>query len=123
MVLLDISFEGSVLSRSQSRWRPGFSKRNDVVIDEVLVVAGRVGIKFGFRNLLAVVPGHRHLLPMEVKVGCVDESLPDGKDLSSRRIILRLQKRHGRTVFAYGRSFLAQITAADIGTLLWVVPI
>src|SRR5205823_12378393 len=73
MVLLDISFEGSVLSRSQSRWRPGFSKRNDVVIDEVLVVAGRVGIKFVFRNLLAVVPGHRHLLPMEVKVGCVDE--------------------------------------------------
>ena len=48
MVLLDISFEGSVLSRSQSRWRPGFSKWNYVVVDKVFAVAGGVGVKFAF---------------------------------------------------------------------------
>src|SRR6266513_3252938 len=122
MVLLDIGFEGPVLSRSQTRRRAAFSKRYDLIIDEIFVVTGRMRIKFVFRDLFAVVPGHRHLLPMEVKVGHIDKSLPDGKDLSSRRIVLRLQKDHSGTVFVYGRSFLAQITPADVGTLLWVVP-
>ena len=68
------------------------------------------------------MPGHRHFLPMKVKVGRTDDFLPDGEELASCRIIFRLQKDQGRAVFAYGRSFLAQITPADVGTLLWVVP-
>src|SRR5207248_299255 len=121
MVLFDIGFEGPVLSRSQTRRWAAFSKRNNLVIDEVFIVAGRMGIKFVFRDLFAVVPRHRHLLPMEVKVGHIDKSGPDGKDLSSCGIVLRLQKDHSRTVFAYGRSFFAQISPADVGMLLRVV--
>src|SRR5436190_11945966 len=123
MVLLYIGFEGPVLRRSQTKRRAGISKRNDVIIDEVFVISRRMSIKFVFRDFFAGMPGHRYLLPMEVKVGCIDESLPDGKDLSSGRIVLRLQKDHGRTVFAYGRSFFAQTAPANVGTLLWVVPI
>src|SRR5437867_4562500 len=123
MVLLDIGFEGPVLSRPEILRRAALSKWDDVIIDEVFVIAGRIVIKFVFRDFFAGMPGHRYLLPMEVKVGCIYKSGPDGKDLSSRRIVLRLQKDHGRTVFAYGRSFLAQIAPANVGTLLWVVPI
>src|SRR6266480_2081037 len=121
MVLLDIGFEGPVLSRSQTRRRAAFSKWNDLIIDEVFIVAGRMGIKFVFRDLFAVVPRYRHLLPMEVKVGHIDKSGPDRKDLSSCGIVLRLQKDHGRAVFAHGGRFFAQICPADVGTLLWVV--
>src|SRR4030095_5267244 len=123
MVLLDIGFEGPVLSRSQTRRRAAFSKRNNLVIDKVFVVAGRMGIKFVFRDLFAVVPRYRHLLPMKVKGRDIDGPLPDGKDLSSCRIVLRLQKDHGRAVFAHGGRFFAQISPADVGALLWVVPI
>ena len=59
-----------------------------------------MGIKFVFRNLFAVVTGHRHLLPMKMKGGHIDDSLADGKDLSGGRIILRLEKDQGRAVFA-----------------------
>jgi len=114
--LLDVGFESSVLSRAQTRRRAGFSKRNDVVIDEVFVVASVWVLKFAFlkpSRLGARVP---HLLPMEVKVGCIDESLPMGKICPSPNL-LRLQKDHSGTVFVYGRSFLAQITPADVGTL------
>src|SRR6266581_3920532 len=121
MVLLDIGFEGSVLSRSQTRRRTAFSKRDHVIVNKVFVVAGRVGIKFVLRDFFAWVTGHRHLLPMEVKTGRIDESLPEGKDLSSCRIVLGLQKDHGGTVFAYSRGVFAQISPADVGTLLWIV--
>src|SRR6266513_3909103 len=122
MVLLDIGFEGPVLSRPETRRRAGISKRNYVVVDKVFAVAGGVGVKLAFRDLLPVMPGDRHFLPMKVKVGRFDHFLPDGEELASCRIIFRLQKDQGRAVFAYGRSFLAQITPADVGTLLWVVP-
>ena len=123
MVLLDVGLEGPVLSCSETRRRAGISKRDDVIIDEVFAVAGRVGIKFAFRDLLAVMPGYRHFLPMKVKVGRFDDFLPDGKELASCRIIFRLQKDQGRTVFADSGRLFAEIAPADVGTLLWVVPI
>src|SRR5205823_12208294 len=104
MVLLDIGFECPVLSRSQTRGRAAFSKRNNLVLDEVLIVAGRMGIKFVFRDLFAVVPGHRPLLPMELKPAPTDTSGPFGKDLSSCGIVLRLQKDYGWAAFAHGSS-------------------
>src|SRR6266576_6303739 len=121
MVLLDISFEGSVLSRSQSRWRPGFSKWNYVIVDKVFAVAGGVGVKLAFRDLIPVMPGDRHFLPMKVKVGRFDDFLPDGEELASCRIVLRLQKDHGRTVFADSGRLFAEITPADVGTPLRIV--
>ena len=54
---VDIGFEGPVLSRSQIRRRSGFSQRNDMIIDKIFIVAGRVGIKFAFRNFFSVLPG------------------------------------------------------------------
>src|SRR6266850_2545076 len=114
MVLLDIGFEGSVLSRSQARRRAGFSKWNYVVVDKVFAVAGGVGVKLAFRDLLPVMAGHRHFLPMKVKVGSIDDFLPDGEELSSRRIVLRLQKDHGRTVFADSGRLFAEIAPADV---------
>src|SRR4026208_2553852 len=123
MVLLDVSFKGPVLSRSQSRWRRRFSKRNDVVVDKVFAVAGGVSIKLALRDLLAVMPGYRHFLPMKVKVGCIDNPLPDGEELAGCRIIFRLQKDQGRAVFADSGRLFAEIAPADVGTLLWVVPI
>src|SRR5438874_13791024 len=113
MVLLDIGFEGPVLSRPETLRRPALSKWDDVIIDEVFVIAGRMGIKFVFRDFFAGMPGHRYLLPMEVQVGCIDKSGPDGKDLSSRRIVLRLQKDHGTTLLASGRRLLAQTAPAN----------
>src|SRR6478609_8568408 len=69
------------------------------------------------------MPGYRHFLPMKVKVGSFDDSLPDGEELAGCRIIFRLQKDHGRTVFADSGRLFAEIAPADVGTLLWVVPI
>src|SRR6476660_628150 len=123
MVLLDIGFEGPVLSCSETRRGAGISKRDDVIIDEVFAVAGGVSIKFAFRDLLAVMPGYRHFLPMKVKVGRFDDFLPDGEELASSRIIFRLQKDQGRAVFADSGRLFAEIAPADVGTLLWVVPI
>src|SRR5213592_2632645 len=123
MVLLDISFKGPVLSRSQSRWRRRFSKWNDVVVDKVFAVARGVSIKLAFRDLLAVMPGHRHFLPMKVKVGRIDNFLPDGEELASCRIIFRLQKDQGRAVFADSGRLFAEIAPADVGTPLRIVPI
>ena len=123
MVLLDIGFEGPVLTRPETRRRAGISKRDDVVVDKVFAVAGGVGVKLAFRDLLAVMPGYRHFLPMKVKVGSFDDSLPDGEELASCRIIFRLQKDQGRAVFADSGRLFAEIAPADVGTLLWVVPI
>src|SRR2546429_1707424 len=123
MVLLDISFEGPVLSCSQTRRRAAFPKRNDVVVDKVFAVAGGVGVKLAFRDLLSVMPGHRHFLPMKVKVGRTDDFLPDGEELASCRIIFRLQKDQGRAVFADSGRLFAETAPADVGTLLRIVPI
>src|SRR5437588_11025007 len=120
MVLLDIGFEGSVLSRSQARRRAGISKRDNVVVDKVFAVAGSVGVKLAFRDLLAVMPGYRHFLPMKVKVGRFDDFLPDGEEFTSGRIIFGLQKDQGRAVFADSGRLFAEIAPADVGTLLWV---
>src|SRR4029077_20430797 len=69
------------------------------------------------------MPGHRHFLPMKVKVGSINDFLPDGEELASCRIIFRLQKDQGRAVFAdIGRLF-AETAPADVGTPLRIVPI
>src|SRR5207247_4418710 len=112
MVLVDIGFEGPGLSRPETLRRAALSKWDDVIIDEVFVIAGRMGIKFVFRDFFAGMPGHRYLLPMEVKVGCIDKSGPDGKDLSSRRIVLRSQRDDASTVFAYARILLDEMAPA-----------
>src|SRR6266550_7471267 len=67
------------------------------------------------------MPWHRHLLPMIVKIGYIDDFLPDGEDLSSCRIVLGLQKDQGGTVFAHCGGFFAQIAPADVSALLWIV--
>src|SRR5271166_5426107 len=48
VVFCEIGFERPVLKGSQTRRRRSFAEWNDVIIDQILVVAGRVGIEFAF---------------------------------------------------------------------------
>ena len=67
VIFSNVGFERSVVRGFQTGRRSGFSKWNDMIIDQVLIVAGRMGVEFAFRNFLSVAPGHRHLIPMGAK--------------------------------------------------------
>ena len=51
-----------------------------MIIDKVFAVAWRVGIKFVFRDFFAVLPRHRHFLPMKVQTGQIETPCPMGKN-------------------------------------------
>src|SRR5208337_5615084 len=50
MVFCEVGFERPVLNGSQTRRRRAFAEWNDVIIDQVLIVAGRMRIEFAFRH-------------------------------------------------------------------------
>src|SRR6188472_3659963 len=92
-----------------------------MIVDKVFAVAGRVGIKFVFRDFFSLTPRHWHFLPMKMQTGQIDDALPDWEELSSCGIVLGLQKDQGGPVFAYCGGFFPQIARADVGALLWIV--
>jgi hypothetical protein len=53
VVFLDIGFKSPVLISSQTRRSRGLTDWNDVIIDQVLIVAGRMVIEFAFRRSFA----------------------------------------------------------------------
>src|SRR5277367_1614052 len=67
-VMSDIGFERSIVCGFQTRRRSRGSQWNDVIIDQVFVVARRLGVELSFRQSSAVVAGHGHLIPMETKI-------------------------------------------------------
>src|SRR5207244_522958 len=84
-------FDSPVLIGFQT-WRgSGFSEWNDMVIHQVLIVAGRPGIEFAFRNFLAVAAWYRHSIPMGSKIYQIKEFSTDGKKLSRCFIVLGLE--------------------------------
>ena len=67
-VLPDVGFERPIVRGFQTGRRSRLSQRNDVKIDQVLVVAGRLGIELPFRLFLSTAAGNGHLIPMETKI-------------------------------------------------------
>src|SRR5260370_27143919 len=82
VVFFDISFERPVLSGSQTRRRRGFTEGNDVIVDQVLIVAGRMVIEFAFIHLLPVAAWHRYPIPMGTKIYHIKKSGADGREFS-----------------------------------------
>ena len=67
VIFSNIGFERSIVRGFQTGWWSGFSQWNDMIIDQVLIVAGCMGVEFAFRNFLSVAAGYRHLIPMGAK--------------------------------------------------------
>ena len=67
-VLPYIGFERPIVRGFQTGRRSRLSQWNDVIIDQVFVVAGRLGIELAFRQLLSTAAGDGHLIPMETKI-------------------------------------------------------
>jgi hypothetical protein len=74
----------------QAGRRNRLSQWNNVKIDQVFVVAGRLGIELTFRQLLSAATGYGHLIPMETTIDCIVKSRADGKVLALRVIIFAL---------------------------------
>ena len=68
VVFFDIGFERPVLIGSQTWRRSGFPEWNDMEINQILIVAGRMVIKFAFRDFLSGASWHRYLIPMGAKI-------------------------------------------------------
>ena len=68
MVFFDIGLERPVLIGSQTRRSRGFTDWNDMIINQVLIVPGRMVIEFAFRHLLPVAARHRDFIPMGAKI-------------------------------------------------------
>src|ERR1700730_14200427 len=99
VVFFDIGFERPVLIGSQTGRRRGFTEWNDVIIDQVLIVAGRMVIEFAFRHLLSVVAWHGEFIAMGTKIDYIKESGTHGKELPRCLIVFGLENDQKRTVF------------------------
>src|SRR5450755_3386803 len=64
-ILHGIRFHGAVLNSFQARRRRGLSSRNDLIVNQILVVPRRVRFEFSFRDLLSIPARHRHPVPVE----------------------------------------------------------
>lgn len=100
MVFSDIGLERPVLIGSQTSRRSRFSKRNNMEINQIRIITGRMGIKFSLRDFLSVAPGHRHSFPMGAQIYQIKKSSSDGKEFARRSIVLRLEDDEKGTVFA-----------------------
>src|ERR1700730_2698562 len=115
VVFFDIGFERPVLIGSQTGRRRGFTKRNDVIIDQVLIVAGRVVIEFAFRHLLPVAAWHRDSIPMGAKIYYIKKSGTDWKVLPSCFIVFGLENDQKRTIFVQDAALFSSGRSTHVG--------
>src|SRR5271166_810872 len=121
VVFCEVGFERPVLKGSQTRRRRAFTKWNDVIIDQVLIVAGRVGIEFAFRHLLAVAARHRYPIPMGTKIYHIKESGADGEEFSRCFIVLGLEDDQKWTVCFHDTARLSPRSPTHVGVPCWVI--
>src|SRR5271165_5203807 len=121
VVFCEVGFERPVLKGSQTRRRRAFAEWNDVIIDQVLIVAGCVGIEFAFRHLLAVAAGHRYPIPMGTKIYHIKECSADGKEFSRCFIVLGLEDDQKWTVFFRDAARLSPRRSTHVGMPFWVI--
>ena len=67
-VLSYIGLERSIVSGFQAGRRSCLSQWNDMIIDQVFVVARRLGIEPPFRQLLSAAARDGHLIPVETEI-------------------------------------------------------
>ncbi len=97
MVLLDIG-PRKPCSRSRADPAVGCSPNwNDLVIDEVIIVAGSMSIKFLSETFRRDGPAPVPFANESEGLVALMESLADRKDLSGCRVVLRLQIDQGGT--------------------------
>ena len=113
-VLPDVGFEGPIVRGFQTGRRSRCSQWNDMIIDQVFVVARRLGIELSFRQLLSTVTWDGHLIPMETKIDYIKESRADRKVGPRRMIILRLENDQKRTIFRNGCPLFGARRASDV---------
>src|SRR5215475_9435964 len=121
MIRPDIRFEGAVFGRSQSGRRSGIAEWDDVIVHEIRAVARRVRVKFVFRNLFALMPGHFDLLPMGVQTRNIDQALADRENGAGGGIVFRLEKNHGGPAFRDSSCLFSEVAPADVGPSLRIV--
>ena len=106
VVSFDIGFERPVLIGSQTRRSSRSPEWNDVEIDQVLIVAGCMGVEFAFRDFLSAAAWHRHSIPMGAQIDQIEEFGADREKLPRGLIILGLKNDQKRTVFVYDAALL-----------------
>ena len=121
VVFCEVGFERPVLNGSQTRRRSGFTQWNDMIIDQVLIVAGRMRIKFAFRHLLAVAAGHRYPIPMGTKIYHIKELGADGKEFSRCFIVLGLEDDQKWTVCFHDAARFSPRSPTHVGIPFWVI--
>src|SRR5271166_2683981 len=121
VVFCEVGFERPVLKGSQARRRRAFAEWNDVIIDQVVIVAGRVGIEFAFRHLLAVTAGHRYPIPMGTKIYHIKESGADGKEFSRCFIVLGLEDDQKWTVCFHDAARFSTRSPTHVDMSCWVI--
>src|ERR1700730_4401863 len=121
VVFFDIGFERPVLIGSQTGRRRGFTQWNDVIIDQVLIVAGRLVIEFAFRHLLPVAAWHRYFIPMGAEIDYIKKSGTDWKELPRCFIVFRLENDQKRTVLVQDAALFGPRSPTNIGMPFWVI--
>src|ERR1700730_4468588 len=101
VVFFDIGFERPVFIGLQTRRRRGLPEGDNVIVDQVLIVAGRAVIEFAFRHLLPVAAWDRDSIPVRAKIDYIKESRTDWKVLPSCFIVFGLENDQKRTVFIH----------------------
>jgi len=86
-----------------------------MIIDQVLVVAGRMIIEFSFRHLLPVCAWYRYSVPMGSKIDDIEESGADGKEFSRCHVVLGLENDQKRTVFVHDATRFGIGRPTDVG--------
>src|SRR6516162_888812 len=92
-----------------------------MIIDQVLVVAGRMVVEFPFRYLLPVCAWHRYYVPMGSKIDDVEESCAHGKELSRCHVVLGLENDQKRAVFVDDATRFGSRRPTDVSTPLGIV--
>ena len=92
-----------------------------MIIDQVLVVAGRVIIEFPFRHLLAVCAWHRYSVPMGSKIDDVEEPCAHGKELARCHVVLGLENDQKRAVFVDDAARFGPRRPTDVGMPFGVI--
>jgi hypothetical protein len=121
VVFCEVGFKRPVLKGSQTRRRRSFAEWNDVIIDQVLIVAGRMRIEFAFRHLLAVAAGHRYPIPMGTKIYHVKESGADGKEFSRCFIVLGLEDDQKWSVCFHDAARFSPRRPTRVDVPFWVI--